>query len=79
MLRIFALLISTGILVTSVPALTEVQWTLVKKQGRAYLQGMPDEPEVDAEFCAHCRADGAIDIGMGAESHAAKARVKPSR
>ena len=49
-------------------------WTLSKHKGRAYLQGMPNESEVDFELWAHCRADGAIDIGMGAESHVGKGK-----
>ena len=47
----------------------DVVWTLSKKNGRAYLSGMPNESEVDNEFWAHCRADGAIEVGAAAESH----------
>src|SRR5882724_5036274 len=47
----------------------DVVWTLSKKDGRAYLSGMPNESEVDNEFWAHCRTDGAIDVGAAAESH----------
>ena len=47
----------------------EVEWNLSNKDGRAFLSGMPRESEVDNELWAHCRADGAIDIGAGAESH----------
>jgi hypothetical protein len=50
----------------------DIVWTLSKKNGRAYLSGMPDESEVDNEFWAHCRADGAIDVGAAAESHVGK-------
>ena len=50
----------------------DVVWTLSKKNGRAYLSGMPDESEVDNEFWAHCRADGAIEVGAAAESHVGK-------
>jgi hypothetical protein len=50
----------------------EVVWTLSKKNGRAYLTGMLNESEVDHEFWAHCRADGAIDVGAAAESHVGK-------
>jgi hypothetical protein len=49
-----------------------VVWTLSKKNGRAYLHAMTAEPEVDYEFWAHCRADGAIDVGAAAESHVGK-------
>ena len=45
---------------------------LSKKNGRAYLSGMPNESEVDYEFWAHCRADGAIEVGAAAESHVGK-------
>ena len=47
----------------------EVEWKLSKKDGRAYLNGMPKESEVDNELWLHCRSDGAIDVGVGAESH----------
>jgi hypothetical protein len=47
----------------------EVEWSLSQREGRPYLRGMPKESEVDNELWAHCRADGAIDIGAGAESH----------
>jgi len=47
----------------------DIEWNLSKKDGRAYLNGMPKVSEVDNEFWALCRADGAIDIGAGAESH----------
>ena len=50
----------------------EVVWTLSKKNGRAYLAGMPNESEVDYEFWARCRADGAIEIGAAAESQVGK-------
>ena len=70
---LFALLVAFG----PAAAAAEVQWTLSKKQGRAYLQGMPDEPEVDLEFWAHCRADGTIEIGMAAESQVGKGKGEP--
>ena len=47
----------------------DIEWKLSQKDGRAYLSGMPKESEVDNEFWAHCRADGAIEVGAGAESH----------
>ena len=47
----------------------EVEWNLSQREGRPYLSGMPRESEVDNEVWAHCRADGAIDVGAGAESH----------
>ncbi len=55
-------------------AMAEVEWTLRKEKGRAFLQGMQNESEVDFEFWAHCRADGDIDVGMGAESHVGKGK-----
>jgi len=50
----------------------EVVWSLQKKKGRTFVSGMINESEVDYEFWAHCRADGAIDIGAAAESHVGK-------
>ena len=47
----------------------DIEWSLSTKAGRAYLSGMPKVSEVDYEFWAHCRADGAIEVGAGAESH----------
>ena len=47
----------------------DIEWSMSKKDGRAYLSGMPKENEVDTEFWAHCRADGVIEVGAGAESH----------
>ncbi|MEW6451702.1 MAG: hypothetical protein AB1490_13680 [Pseudomonadota bacterium] len=55
-------------------AMAEVEWTLRKEKGRAFLQGMQNESEVDYEFWARCRADGDIDVGMGAESHVGKGK-----
>ena len=52
----------------AVAAAADIEWNLSKKDGRAYLNGMPKESEVDNEFWALCRADGAIEIGAGAES-----------
>jgi hypothetical protein len=46
----------------------EIEWNLSKKDGRPYLNGMPKESEVDNEFWALCRADGVIEVGVGAES-----------
>ncbi len=54
-----------------------VVWTLSKPQGRPYLVGMVNESEVDFELWARCRADGAIDIGIGAESHVGKGKGEP--
>ena len=55
-------------------ASAEVEWALRKEKGRAFLQGMHNVSEVDYEFWAHCRADGDIDVGMGAESHVGKGK-----
>jgi hypothetical protein len=60
------------LLVPTAASAADVVWTVSKKNGRAYLNGMPDESEVDNEFWAHCRADGAIDVGAAAESHVGK-------
>jgi hypothetical protein len=52
----------------------DLVWMVSKKNGRAYLSGMPDEPEVDYEFWAHCRRDGKIEVGAAAEAHVGKGR-----
>jgi hypothetical protein len=53
----------------AVAGAADIEWNLSKKDGRAYLNGMPKATEVDNEFWALCRADGAIEVGAGAESH----------
>ena len=63
-----------AVLVLPSAARAEVQWTLGKDKGRAFLQGMHNESEVDFEFWAHCRTDGDIDVGMAAESHVGKGK-----
>ena len=55
-------------------AQADVEWKLFKKDGRAYLQGFSGEYEGDSEFWAHCRRDGAIDIGVGAHSQVGKGK-----
>ena len=71
--RILWVLIAAGLLLSpSAAKAAELVWTVSKKNGRALLAGMPNEPEVDYEFWAHCRADGAIDVGAAAESHVGK-------
>ena len=55
-------------------AWAEVEWAVRKEKGRVFLQGMHNVSEVDYEFWAHCRADGDIDVGMGAESHVGKGK-----
>ena len=45
----------------------------IESSGMAYV-GPPKESEVDNEFWAHCRADGAIDVGMGAEAKVGKGK-----
>jgi len=64
--------IAASLMLWPVAASADVVWTVSKKAGRAYLSGMPNEPEVDNEFWAHCRADGALDVGAAAESHVGK-------
>jgi hypothetical protein len=64
--------IAAGLMLWPVAASADVVWTVSKKDGRAYLSGMGNEPEVDLEFWAHCRADGSIDVGAAAESHVGK-------
>lgn len=53
----------------AVASAEKIVWTLSKDEGRPFLTGMVDESEVDYEFWARCRADGTVDVGMGAESH----------
>jgi len=68
--RLAGVLLAAAVMLQPVSAgAADVVWTLSKKDGRAYLSGMPNESEVDNEFWAHCRADGAIDVGAAAESH----------
>ena len=55
-------------------AAAEVKWSLGKEKGKPFLYGMENEAEVDYELWAHCRADGDIDVGMGAESHVGKGK-----
>jgi hypothetical protein len=64
-----AWLIAGLLLWPAVASAADIEWTLSKKDGRAYLSGMPKVSEVDNEFWAHCRVDGAIEVGAGAESH----------
>jgi hypothetical protein len=71
--RILGILSAAGLMLSPVAAhADDVVWTVSKENGRAYLSGMLNEPEVDHEFWAHCRADGAIDVGAAAESHVGK-------
>jgi hypothetical protein len=71
--RLLGVLSAAGLMLSPVVAhAAGVVWTVSKKDGRAYLSGMPNESEVDYEFWAHCRADGAIEVGAAAESHVGK-------
>jgi len=73
MKRLAAISLAVGVLLgPAIASAAEVVWSLQKKSGRAYLFGMLNESEVDNEFWAHCRADGAIDVGAAAESHVGK-------
>ena len=68
--RLTGVWFATGLMLWPVAAnADQVVWTLSKKNGRAFLNAMMAEPEVDYEFWAHCRADGSIDVGASAESH----------
>ena len=74
-MRQLRFLILAAVLAWPVTAFAEaVVWRLSKDEGRPYLTGMVKQSEVDFEFWARCRADGAIDIGMGAESHVGKGK-----
>jgi hypothetical protein len=71
--RLLGVGITTALMLWPVAAsASEVVWTLQKKNGRAFFFGMLNESEVDYEFWALCRADGAIDVGAAAESHVGK-------
>jgi hypothetical protein len=71
--RLLGVLSAAGLMLSPVVAHAAGEvWTVSKKNGRAFLSGMPNEPEVDYELWAHCRADGAIDVGAAAESHVGK-------
>src|SRR5688572_6784357 len=72
--RLVALTVVAALVAWPCAALAEVQWTLRKDKGTAFLQGMHNESEVDFEFWARCRTNGDIDIGMGAESHVGKGK-----
>ncbi len=73
MARLLAVVSVAGLVLSSAAAhAADVVWTVSKKDGRAFLSGMPNESEVDYEFWAQCRADGAIDVGAAAESHVGK-------
>ncbi|MBX9847017.1 MAG: hypothetical protein K2Z80_34935 [Xanthobacteraceae bacterium] len=62
------------LLVPAAASAADVVWTVSNMKGRAFLGGMPDVPEVDYELWAHCRPDGNIEVGAGAEAHVGKAR-----
>jgi hypothetical protein len=63
------ILIAAALLLGSPASAGDLVWQFSKKQNRPYLQAMSSEPETDRQFWAHCRAEGGIDIGMGAESN----------
>ena len=56
----------------AVAAAAPIEWRLLMKEGRPYLQGMPTETESDTEFWALCRRGGKIEIGVGANSMVGK-------
>jgi hypothetical protein len=62
------LLLCVAIVLVHATASAEVLWQFTKEHGRPLLQAMPDEPESDKVFWALCRAGGAIDIGIGADT-----------
>jgi hypothetical protein len=61
-------LLAIAALLVPSAARADLQWTLTKKDGHPYLQGMSSEPEIDTEFWALCRSRSAIDLGVGANS-----------
>ncbi len=76
MVRLVALVVAVAFAGPAMAA-DEITWILTSKYGRGYLQGMPDEPEVDTELWAHCRTDGRFDVGMAAEANVGKGRGEP--
>lgn len=72
-MRLVALAIVAALAWPSAAA-AEIKWSLGKEKGKAFLNGMENESEVDYELWARCRADGDIDVGMGAESHVGKGK-----
>ena len=71
--RLAQVWLAVGLLLWPVAAYAaEIVWSVSKKNGRAYLNGMPNESEVDNEPWLLCRRDGAIDVGAAAESHVGK-------
>ncbi len=78
MSRILAVLATLTALAYPASAVADVLvWSLAKDEGQPFLSGMVDESEVDYAFWARCRADGTIEIGMGAESHVGKGKGEP--
>jgi hypothetical protein len=68
------ILIASAVLLPVAAAADDIIWQLGKKQGRPILLGVLSEPETDKPFWAHCRADGGIDIGIGAEINVGKGK-----
>jgi len=64
---VFRYLIFCAVLLLPTAALADVKWQFSKQEGRPYLHGLPDEEESDTVIWMVCRADGSIDIGVGAE------------
>ena len=67
-MRILAVLLVGLAVLRPALASAEVTWTLLKKEGRAYLQGLSGVEEGDEEFWLQCRADKAVDLGAGGET-----------
>ncbi|HZQ11589.1 MAG TPA: hypothetical protein VFB31_02135 [Pseudolabrys sp.] len=77
MRRALPIVIAAALALAPAMASAEVQWRLLKQHGQPYLQGMPDESESDNEFWALCRAGGAIEVGIGADSNVGKGEGEP--
>ena len=70
-------LVGCAVLLLPIAASAEIGWQVSKKQGRAYLQASSGEVEVDKEFWAHCRADGSIEVGVGANTSVGEGNGEP--
>jgi hypothetical protein len=68
-MRVVTWVVACAVLAWPLQASADTEWRLLKKDGRAYLQGYAGGEEADNDFWAQCRADRSIDIGAGAETN----------
>jgi hypothetical protein len=69
-----AIVLCAGLALWPALAAAETDWKLLKRDGRAVLQGHGGEYEGDDDLWLRCRADKAIDVGAGAESEVGKGK-----